>query len=142
MQNKLALAIIVVVAIFLGVTISVQQANSPLMRRLVTQQEEILSLQKKLDRGGAPSGNTDDLVMLNKKVDTILTILKPIQQMQQAQQQAPQEPSDEYTKVHTIDIGQSSVKGNKTAPITGRLQASFHSRCRCAEILAICSSSL
>ena len=118
MQNKMIMAIIVAVAIFIGVTITVQQANSPILQRLVAQQEEILSLQKKIDQalaqGGAPSAGGGDL---NRKVDTILTILKPLQQMQ-AQQQAPQPPSDEYTKVHTIDLGTSPIKGNKDAPVT------------------------
>ena len=50
MQNKFTLAVVVIVAVFLGVTITVQQSNSPVMRRLVAQQEEILSLQKKIDR--------------------------------------------------------------------------------------------
>jgi len=116
MQNKFIMAIVVAVAIFVGVTITVQQANSPIMKRLVEQQEEILSLQRRMDQAlaqGAPSAGGD----LNRKVDMILTILKPLQQMQQAQQ-APQPPSDEYTKVHTIDLGTSPIKGNKDAPVT------------------------
>ena len=124
MQNKFTLAVVVIVAVFLGVTITVQQSNSPVMRRLVAQQEEILSLQKKIDRvlseGGsanASQGGSADIASINSKIDAIITTLKPLQQMQRAQQ-APQEPTDEYTKVHVIDIGKSPIKGNKEAPVT------------------------
>lgn len=119
MQNKLALAVVVVVAIFIGVAITVQQSNSPLMRRFVAQQDEILSLQRKLDRqAGAPAANAGDLAVLSTKVDTILAILKPIQQMQQAQQAQQAPPSDEYTKVHNIDLTGAPVKGKKDAVVT------------------------
>lgn len=124
MQNKFALVIVVIVAVLLGVTITVQQANSPVMRRLVAQQEEILSLQKKMDRmlsgegaDAVNAGGGSDMAALNRKLDAIMTTLKPLQQMQRAQQ-APQAPTDEYTKMHTIDIGQSPVKGNKNAKVT------------------------
>src|SRR5690349_15529491 len=105
MQNKYGLIIVVVIAIFLGVTLTVQQTNSPIMRRLVAQQEEILSLQKKLDRnrGEGTAGDADDLAAVNRKLDMVIAILKPLQQMQQ-RAQAPEAPSDEYTKVHTIPV--------------------------------------
>ena len=121
MQNKFVLAMVVVVAVFVGVSLTVQQVNHPIMRRLVAQQEEILSLEKKIDRvlSASPTSapGADDLQLVSKKLDTVLIALRPLQQLQQAQQ-GPQMPSDEYTKVHAIDLGQSPVKGNKDAPIT------------------------
>lgn len=131
MQNRTLLLVLVVVgAIFLGVTMTVQQINSPIMQRLVEQQTEILKLQRKMERqlsgqsGEASEGgpqaaantgsNTGDtqqrLASLEQKLDGIADFFKQARQ--------PQAPTDEYTKVHPIDISSATVRGNKNAPVT------------------------
>lgn len=138
MPNRvLVLTFVVIAAIFLGVTITVEKINSPIMQRLVEQQGEILKLERKLDRqlsGGqadgtegqkagaaaatAPSNVETRLSSLEEKLDGLVNIFKQLRGGGGGGAQQPQEPSDEYTKVHTIDIGASPVRGNKDAPVT------------------------
>ncbi|MCR4337789.1 MAG: DsbA family protein [Candidatus Omnitrophica bacterium] len=117
MQNRnVILSMIVIGAIVIGVSMAVNQANSPIMRQLVEQQKEILQLQRQLSGTGtgAPSSVDQKLVSLEKKVDSLLKIF----QMLGAPVGGSAEPSEDLTKVHQIDIGKSHVRGNKEAPIT------------------------
>lgn len=145
MKNHFIVSIlVVVVAVVLGVTITVQKTNDPIMHRLLVQQNEVLDLQKNLQRqlknlasqpavkqvasAAAPVG-TDLSAILSKQQDieqrlaALETKLQPLfEAMKNAQRQGPgggpQAPSDEYTKVHQIDIGSTPIKGKKDAPVT------------------------
>lgn len=126
MTNKgMVTTFVVIGAVFIGVAMSVQQANNPLLRRLVDQQAQVLEMQKGLSRaqqggsptGAGPAGSVEQrLMVLEKKIDYIAAALRSGQGAQGPAQ--PQAPSDEYTKVHEIPVGNSPVKGNPDAPIT------------------------
>ncbi len=138
MQNRVfILALVVGIGIFIGVTITVQQMNNPLLRRMVQQQEEILKLQRRIEQkligSQAISGYLSQaaaqegefvpgpqlaidqrLELVEEKLDGLIGLLtKPLRA------NAPQDfPSDEYTKIHKIDIAHSPIKGNKDALVT------------------------
>ncbi len=61
MQKGFILSMIIVLAIFIGVMIVVQETNHPLMQQIVSNQAEILDLQRKIYRqatlGPGSSGN-------------------------------------------------------------------------------------
>jgi len=134
MKNRaLVLVVVAAVSIFIGVTITVQRINNPIMLRLIAQQGEILEMQKIIQRqtnsgvaqqnmgaavAGQMGGKEQELearvALLEKKIDGLLKML----QNPQGPGGAPQPPSDEYTKVHQIDVGRTFIKGKKDAPVT------------------------
>ena len=82
-------------------------------------------MEQKLASGSSSSGNSgvpdqnleQRLGNLDKKVDSLVQIFtRGMGAAQQQQQQGP--PPDEYTKVHSIDIGQSFIQGKPNAPVT------------------------
>lgn len=158
MKNHVLVSVVVVaVAIFLGVTITVHKVNDPVMKRLISQQNEILLAQRGLQRqlaGGAPQPQVDlsapaaggqdtaaflrkqqeleqKVSLLEKRVESLLTVMRNMQGQGApgggpgagamaggAGAMGQQPPTEEYTKVHKIDIGKSPVKGPKNAPVT------------------------
>jgi protein-disulfide isomerase len=125
MQNKIFnLVLVVILAVFLGVTLSVQQTNNPVLGRLIEQQTEILTLQRKIERqlaqggGGSaqmPSDLSQRLTALESKIDGISKIFSNAQAAAQ-QRQGP--PPEDVNKVYEIPVGKSYVNGKKDAPIT------------------------
>lgn len=136
MQNRVVvLSCVVVVAIFIGVTLVVSQTNGPIMQRVVSQQSEILELQKEIigllkaqAAGAGPSGLAaagagrggaltaeDRVVALERKIDSLVGILSGARQAAQRRQGPPPE---DYTKVYDIPAGNSPVRGPKEAPVT------------------------
>lgn len=138
-KRILNLTIVVLGAIFMGVVLTVlfgvQQANNPAIRHLMAQQSQILNLQKEFGRqlGGEvglvsgqgtvlPSVTQQALerrvLALEKKVEKLVASLGNLGAPPQAAQRRPGPPSDEYAKVHKINVAHSPVRGNKKAPVT------------------------
>ncbi len=136
MKNKkriLNLFFVVIGAVVLGVSltvfISVQQIRDPVMRQLITQQTQILNLQKKMDRQlsqrGIAAGTEGEgqrrkpleqrIASLEKKIEGLVSVVGNLQKGL-PRRQGP--PPEEYTKVHKIDVAHSPVRGNTKAQIT------------------------
>ena len=141
MKDRVVLILVVVVAVLLGVGVTIKISGDAVVQRLVMQQSQILASQKKIERKiagedfdagdqldvldtvGEVSGNVSArdkkieqrLTSLERKVDDLIVALKKVQQPAKAR---PSLPADEYTKIHQIDLGTSSIKGPKNAPVT------------------------
>lgn len=131
MGRIFTLVLLVLISLFVGVTIALQQANNPIMLQIASQESEILDLVRRMDRllvrqqgalAGvqAPSVNTENierqLAALNKKVDSLEKAVKNIKVAQPPKR--PTRPPEDLTTVHEIPIDHSPIKGNKKAPIT------------------------
>ena len=117
-QKSFTMVLVVVLSIFIGVSLTVYQVNSPIMRRLVTQQSQILELLQKVDRHlsetPASEGSLSARVsVLTEKVDSILKLARG-----GGNPDAQMPPQEDFSKVYTIDVGSSMVKGKKDAPVT------------------------
>ncbi|MDP2653605.1 MAG: thioredoxin domain-containing protein [Candidatus Omnitrophota bacterium] len=125
MQDKdriFTLALVVTIAIFLGVGIAVKQSNDPVLRRIVEQQDKILGQQDEIyqmltggsGKAGQGRGNVEmRLASLEKKIDGLLAAVR-----MPSRPSAPPPDLEEYTRVHKVDIGASQVKGNPDAKVT------------------------
>ena len=131
MNNRYLVGTVVVVgAIFVGVTITTFRMHDPLFKRLVTQQAAILDgqrvIQKQLADGGsgdnAAAGSVEQrLAALEKQVAMLSAVLKNVQapgQGRQAAQARPAPPPEDLTTVYDLEIGHSPIKGKKDAPVT------------------------
>ncbi|MFA5260688.1 MAG: thioredoxin domain-containing protein [Candidatus Omnitrophota bacterium] len=144
MNNRtFILPIVIVLAIAVGVLITVQKVNSPVMVRLITQQNEILKMNQVIQRqlmqlttkineqnsqnspseGQANKANTDQFSMearvsaLEKRIVDLTNMVQKLSSGQ-AVQQVPQRQQEDYSKVYKLDAAHSPVKGNPSAPIT------------------------
>ncbi len=140
MQSKaFTFVMTVVVAVFIGVTLAVQQMNKPILKRLVQQQDEILRLQKKtqhvletLTPSSAPfqdataeaskvsTGDkgdiTERLLGVEKQIANLTALVRSLKTNQPPRRQGP--PPEDYTKVYEIPVDGSPVKGPADAPVT------------------------
>lgn len=114
MKNPFLTAIVVILAVGLGVILTYQQTSSPVMHQFVSQQKEILDGQKRIEQM-LRSGTSGSLAGLEKKVEELA---KNLNNAPSARPSAPQPPSDEFTKVHEIPVGDSPIRGAKDAPVT------------------------
>ncbi len=142
MNNRtFTLPIIIIAAIAVGVFLTVQRVNSPVMSRLVSQQNEILKMTNVIQTqvaqlqtkrpGSGPAGvvagnvaNPGDLQQrveaLEAKVDFLTRALQrggaivPAAQ----QQQRGARPQEDMDTEYPLSIGHSPVLGNPDAPIT------------------------
>jgi len=125
---------IILSAVLVGIVLAVHQINAPILNRMVAQQSEILSLQKKLLAqsgvsggtavqgsnqpfavSGAEIGLTKMIMALEKKIDKIGA---GIGKAGSPAARRPQQPPVDFNKVHEIPVGASFVVGDKNAPIT------------------------
>lgn len=145
MNNRLFVAIVVLVMSFLLVVFSlVQNNNNAILDRVAMQQEAILNAQRgivnKSDHQPASvqilaspmpvaAGSTAEVSALQNKIDvlearlaSLETDAKPIIDQVKAQQaafeQQRKEMEEAMKKVHDIEIGNSPVRGKKDAPMT------------------------
>lgn len=145
MNNRsFILPVVIVLAIAMGVLITVQKVNSPIMVRLITQQNEILKMNQVVQRqlmqlttkvdaqssknssaeeqagkaGSAPFPLESRVSALEKRVVDLTDIVQKLSLGGQAAQQVPQRPQEDYDKVYKFDALHSSIKGNPAAPIS------------------------
>ncbi len=146
MQRGSVLALIIILSIFVGVMVVVQETNHPLLLQIAKEQAEILDLQRRLSgqtisdsasgKNTVGTGNDAGTVAallknqldiqqkvngLDRKIDSILVVMQAGltgRGAGVAQQQPPGPPPEEYTKVYDIDKGNSPVRGKKDAPVT------------------------
>ncbi len=143
MNNRtFVLPVVIVLAIAVGVLITVQKVNSPIMVRLINQQNEILKMNQVVQRqlmqlttainsqdsqnsageGEAKAGT--DRFSLESRISAlekrIVELTNIVQRLSggPAAQQLPQRPQEDYNKVYKLDVAHSPVKGNPSAPIT------------------------
>jgi len=131
------LVMVVVVAIFIGVTIVVQNVNNPLLRRVVKQQDELLGRMEYLDKQlsiaypedeivkfdadrppMAAALPKDDLKRLEMKIDTLARLVSRIGAGGRQQGARRERPPEDLTTVHDLAIGSSPIMGERDAPIT------------------------
>ena len=145
MNNRnLGLAVVVVLAVFVGVTLTVKKTNDPVMRRLIAQQNQILNSQKAMQgaltrieqeqqnpqpvpqpvaravatqQPGQDAGLTQRVELLEAKLDALTNMIKNVSQNAQRQQR-PAPPPEDLNKVYEIPVAHSPVKGSKKAPVT------------------------
>ena len=140
MNNRtFVLPIVIVLAIAIGVLITVQKVNSPVMARLITQQNEILKVNQVIQRqlmqlstqvsaSDSPAGqaaNKDQAgqFSLESRVSAlekrIVDLTNAVQKLSgQDIRQAPQRQQEDYSKVYKLEAGHSPIKGNPAAPIS------------------------
>ena len=144
MNNRtFVLPIVIVLAIAIGVLITVQKVNSPVMARLITQQNEILKMNQVIQRQlmqlstkmsapnnqnapaegqAADTANTGRFALearVSALEKRIVDLTNAVQKMSgQAAQQAPQRPQEDYNKEYKLEAGHSPIKGNPAAPIS------------------------
>jgi len=116
MKNSFAIAIVVILAVGLGVILTYQQTSSPLMREFVKQQKEILVGQKRIEKQLSAAGSSEGVARLERKIDTLARGMRNAPSAPRPS--APRPPSDEYAKVYNIPVGDSHIRGKKDAPIT------------------------
>jgi len=143
MNNRtFVLPVVIVLAIAIGVLITVQKVNSPIMVRLISQQNEILKMNQVIQRQlmqltttinsqnsqnssgeGAAKAGTDRfsleprIAALEKRIVELTNIVQRLSGGPAAQQ-VPQRPQEDYNKVYKLDVSHSPVTGNPAAPIT------------------------
>jgi len=126
-ERAFIISVVVVVAVFVGVTVAIQSNNAPALRQLAEQQSRMVTLLRKLEvqivqgsGGAAPSaGSLSEVKALNQKLGELLTLYKKFDQAQPpAQAQKPSRPKEDLTTVHEIPVGDSVIRGKKDAPIT------------------------
>ncbi|MCK5580068.1 MAG: thioredoxin domain-containing protein [Candidatus Omnitrophica bacterium] len=137
------LVLVVVASVFVGLTIMVQQTTSPVMKRLVTQQAMILTLQRKMEkqlvqgqaaveRASAAQPREESrkvtgllakqqelenrIAGLESKITEMTNLIKNARPVAPSQRQGP--PSEDFTKVYNIDVAHSPIRGKKDALIT------------------------
>lgn len=146
MNNRLFVAVAILVMGFLLFVFSVvQNNNNAILDRVALQQEKILSIQQGLalkPNSAAPSfqivtpsqpaapasSNADVSALLNKiaaleaRLSTLETDAKPVLDQVKAQkaayEQQRKDMEEAMKKVFDIPVGNSSVRGNKNAPVT------------------------
>jgi len=147
MNNRLFVAVAILVMGFLLFVFSVvQNNNNAILDRVAMQQEKILNIQQGLalkPNSAAPSfqivtpsqpaaasagSNVDVNALLNKiaalesRLASLETDAKPVLDQVKAQkaamEQQRKEMEEAMKKVHDIPIGNSPVRGNKNAPVT------------------------
>ncbi|MCC6758749.1 MAG: thioredoxin domain-containing protein [Candidatus Omnitrophica bacterium] len=147
MNNRLFVAVAILVMGFLLFVFSVvQNNNNAILDRVAMQQEKILNIQQGLalkPNSAAPSfqivtpsqpaaassgSNVDVNALLNKiaalesRLASLETDAKPVIDQVKAQkaayEQQRKEMEEAMKKVHDITIGNSPVRGNKNAPVT------------------------
>lgn len=147
MNNRLFVAVAILVMGFLLFVFSVvQNNNNAILDRVAMQQEKILNIQQGLalkpnsaapsfqivtpsQPAAAPAGSNADVnALLNKIADlesrlaTLETDAKPVIDQVKAQkaayEQQRKEMEEAMKKVHDIPVGNSPVRGNKNAPVT------------------------
>lgn len=137
MQNRLfPLLLATIVGIVLGVAIINKQTKDPVLKELLSQQKSLISSQKalesKLGSGGA-EGGLASVIQNQKQLESRLTALEgewrgfkiafqkfgmgadPQRGGQMDNNQGP--PPEDYTTVHTIEIGHTPVMGKQDAPV-------------------------
>jgi protein-disulfide isomerase len=127
MQKKIiTLILVVTIGVLVGVTVVKKQAREPLLRGILKSQQIILQTQsrieKKLDgeKGNVFSGGSSQVMQkisgLEKRLAALEVQLKDLKKAGGNVRQAP--PPEDLSKVHTIPVDHSEVKGNKNAPVT------------------------
>lgn len=128
MNNRFfTVMVIVVVAVFLAVFVVVQQNNTAMIERVAGQQSQMMAMHQKYAADGESEDDIEELFSKQRELENRLTALeqdiRPVIAMLKnvqagAQQPRPAPPTDEYTKVHQIDMGQSPFRGEQNAPVT------------------------
>jgi len=130
-ERTFIVSVVIITAVFIGVTVAMQNNNAPAIRQMAEQQSQLITLLRKIDTylsegqvgaGGQPVFNAK-FAELDKKLTEMLDIYHKVEKQAEAvkqQQQQPQraQPSEEYTKVHEIPVAESTIKGVQDAPIT------------------------
>ena len=125
MQKQVLTIVLIVVGVLLAVDVLNKKANDPVMREMMNTQSQLLQSQKSIEehlKNAQPSMGADlsELKRKQENMDKRLTALETqlkgfLTALSQAQAGPPPE---EYTKVYTINVDNSPVKGKKDAPIT------------------------
>ena len=118
MNRTFLIALIVLLVVFAGITLSVHQAKSPLILRIVSQQSEIIDLLRRTDRlltqekrtpaedqAANMKGLEQQLVLLGKKIDALSVAVKNIKTAKPPQRPAPAQ--EDFSKVHEIPVAHS-----------------------------------
>lgn len=131
------LSLAVVVGVWLGVSIVMKKIDDSLLVQMTRQQQQMGRLQDKIAQklgivdtrqGLVLTEKTTDgdevenqLKSLERRLNTLekqwKDVKKGTEMLQQAMKQ-PSMPEEDYTKVHTIEIGNSFVQGPQEAPVT------------------------
>ncbi len=113
-KRVLTLLIVVLAGIIVGVAVAVQRTTKPV---LVMQLNEIIRSLKTVEK---------DLSNMDKRLATMETqsheAVRALKNFQAPSPKVAQQPSavlsEDYSKIHTIDIAHSPIRGNPRAPVT------------------------
>jgi len=132
-ERTFVVSVVIITAVFIGVTAATQNNNAPAIRQLAEQQSQLVTLLRKIDSrisasGTAPAGQPvfdQKFAALDQKITKMLEIYEKVEKQaaafdaQREQQPSRQQPNtEEYTKVHEIPVAPSTIKGAEEAPIT------------------------
>lgn len=129
-ERTFIVSVVIITAVFIGVTVATQNNNAPAIRQLAEQQSQLVTLLRKLEhripataaQQAAAPDFTKKIDALDGKLSRMLGIYEKFEeQAEQAKKQrqaAQKPPSDEYAKKYDVPVGKSTVKGPKDAPVT------------------------
>lgn len=134
MQNRIfPLVLATIVGIVLGVAFINKQTKDPVLKEILNQQQALMNTQKSLEAkiSGGAEGGLATLIQKQQQMENRLSSLESEWKgfklafqrgmgggrgaAEQDDNQGP--PPEDYTTVHTIDIGTTPVNGKKDAPI-------------------------
>ena len=126
MQKQGLIIVLVIVAVLIGYDVATRKAHEPILKDMYSMQGELLQTQKMIDEKLSQKQTADVSEIARKQQDLEQRITALENQMKgiaaiftEARKNAgPTFPSDEYTKVHQIEVGYSPVRGEKNAPVT------------------------
>ncbi|MBF0384979.1 MAG: thioredoxin domain-containing protein [Candidatus Omnitrophica bacterium] len=127
MNNSIKLAIVVVVGILLGLLVLQNNIKTPAIQEILKQQDTIIksqmNLEKEFSGGGKADSSDSSVAALKERVSKLEAKLDLIEKLmtgggQQQGRQPQQPPQEDFSKVYTIDIGKSPIRGEQNASIT------------------------
>jgi len=114
MNNRfMAIAIVVLISVFVAVTLLAYKVNESLLTQIVTQQSEILTML----RSGKAAGLDGRLAEMEQKIEGIAAFFKNVRPAGQQPQQ-PSQPQEDMNKVYTIPLDNAVFNGKADAPVT------------------------
>lgn len=129
MQKRIfTLALVVIIGVLVGVAVVKKQVREPLLREILQRQQALLQTQTRMEKkisteeDIAGTGHPQIAQKLQGLVDRITALEAQVKGLQQAggnaagARKAP--PPEDPTKIYTIPLAHSPVKGDKNASIT------------------------